>query len=192
MSKVAIVYHSGYGHTAVLAESVAAGVKAGGGTPNIVKLESAEQDFTAALDAVSEADAVIFGSPTYMGDVSVPLRAFFVASSKIWMGHGWKDKLASGFTNGLTFGGNKDHTLTSMIVLSMQHGMIWAGPGVPLGNMNGNTSAAPEAANRIGSALGVIAQSDNVGPDVSPPPGDREFARLLGERIAGLARKLAR
>lgn len=190
MSNVAIVYHSGYGHTAVVADAVAEGVKRAGGTANIVKLESAEQDFTAALDAVSAADAVIFGSPTYMGDVSVPLRAFFVASAKIWMGQGWKDKLAAGFTNGLTFGGNKDHTISSIWVLAMQHGMIWAGPAVPLGNTEGNSTAAPEAANRIGSATGVITQSDNAGPDVTPPAGDKEFARLLGERIAKLAGKL--
>ncbi|MCA1952215.1 MAG: flavodoxin family protein [Hyphomicrobiales bacterium] len=191
MTKIAIVYHSGYGHTAVIADAVAAGAKAAGAQVHLARLESASQDFTPALEAVSGADAVIFGAPTYMGDVSAPLRAFFEASSKIWMGQGWKDKLAAGFTNGLTFGGNKDHTLTSMWVLAMQHGMLWTGPGVPLGNMNGNTNAAPEAANRIGSALGVIAQSDNAAPDVTPPAGDREFARLLGERVAKLAAKLA-
>jgi NAD(P)H dehydrogenase (quinone) len=191
MTKIAIVYHSGYGHTAVIADAVAAGAKAAGAQVHLARLESASQDFTPALEAVSGADAVIFGAPTYMGDVSAPLRAFFEASSKIWMGQGWKDKLAAGFTNGLSFGGNKDHTLTSMWVLAMQHGMLWTGPGVPLGNMNGNTSAAPEAANRIGSALGVIAQSDNAAPDVTPPAGDREFARLLGERVAKLAAKLA-
>lgn len=190
MTTIAIVYHSGYGHTAVVAEAVAEGVTRAGGKANLVKLESAGQDFTAALDAVSAADGVIFGSPTYMGDVSVPLRAFFEASSKIWMGAGWKDKLAAGFTNGLTFGGNKDHTLTSIWVLAMQHGMLWTGPGVPLGNMAGNSTAGADAANRIGSALGVTTQSDNAAPDVTPPAGDKEFARLLGERVAKLAGKL--
>lgn len=190
MSTVAIVYHSGYGHTAVLAESVAAGVSAAGGTPNLIKLDSAEQDFTAALEAVSAADAVIFGSPTYMGDVSVPMRAFMVASSKIWFTAGWQDKLASGFTVGGSFGGNKDHTLTSMIVLAMQHGMIWAGPGVPNAQINRNEDAGAAQANRIGAALGVVAQAENAAPDVTPPAGDREFAKLMGARIAGLASKL--
>ncbi len=190
MTTIAIVYHSGYGHTAVVAEAVAEGVKRGGGTANLIRLESAEQDFTTELEAVTAADAVIFGAPTYMGDISVPLRAFFVATSKIWMSGGWKDKLAAGFTNGLTFGGEKHHSINSMIVLAMQHGMLWTGPGVPLGNMEGNSTAKPEAANRIGSALGVITQSDNVDPDVAPPSGDKEFARLLGERVAKLATKL--
>lgn len=191
MATVAIVYHSGYGHTAVLAEEVAAGVKRAGGTASVIKLESAEQDFTAALDAVSAADAVIFGSPTYMGDVSVPMRAFMVASSKIWFTQGWKDKLAAGFTVGASFGGNKDHTLGSMWVLAMQHGMLWAGSGVPNAQISRNTDAGGSLPNRIGAALGVVAQADNAAPDVTPPEGDREFARLLGARIATLAARLA-
>lgn len=191
MSTIAIVYHSGYGHTDVLAKAVAEGVTRAGGKANLIKLESAEQDFTAAMDAVSAADGVIFGSPTYMGDVSVPMRAFFVASSKIWFTQGWKDKLAAGFTNGASFGGNKDHTLTSMFVLSMQQSMIWTGPGVPNAQINRNTDAGAEHANRIGSWIGVAAQSDNAGPDVTPPAGDKEFARLLGERVAKLAGKLS-
>ncbi|HRE21522.1 MAG TPA: flavodoxin family protein [Rhabdaerophilum sp.] len=190
MATVAIAYHSGYGHTAALADQVAAGVKRAGGSAEIVKLEGAEQDFTAALETVTKADAVIFGSPTYMGDVSVPLRAFFVASSKIWFTQGWKDKLAAGFTVGATFGGNKDHTIGSMWVLAMQHGMLWAGPGVPNAQINRNTDAGTTVPNRIGSALGVVTQADNGAPDVTPPEGDREFARLLGERIAKLAAKL--
>ena len=47
------------------------------------------------------------------------------------MGGEWSGKVAGGFTNGLTYGGNKDHTLGSMFVLAMQHGMIWVGTGLP-------------------------------------------------------------
>lgn len=191
MTTIAIVYHSGYGHTEALAQAVAEGVKRGGGTASLIKLESAEQDFSSALDAVSAADGVIFGSPTYMGDVSAPMRAFMVASSKAWFTQAWKDKLAAGFTVGATFGGNKEHTLSSMWVLAMQHGMIWAGPGVPNANINRNTDAGAAHPNRIGSALGVIAQADNAAADTTPPEGDREFARLLGERVAKIAAKLS-
>lgn len=191
MTTIAIIYHSGYGHTAALADSVVAGVAAGGATPVLIKLESATQDFEPALEAVSKADAVIFGSPTYMGDVSSPMRAFMEATAKVWFTAGWKDKLASGFTVGASFGGNKDHTLTSMIVFAMQHGMLWAGPGVPNAPINRNESAGADQPNRIGAALGVVAQAENASADVTPPAGDREFARLLGMRIAGLAKKLA-
>jgi NAD(P)H dehydrogenase (quinone) len=191
MTTIAIVYHSGYGHTAVVAEAVAEGVSRAGATPKLLKIENAAQDFASFLEAVSAADAVIFGAPTYMGDVSAPLKAFFEASAGVWMKQGWKDKLAAGFTNGLTFAGDKGHSLTSMVVLAMQHGMIWVGSAQPLGNVNGNTTAAPEAVNRMGYSMGVVTQSDNAGPDVTPPAGDRESARLLGERVAMIAGKLS-
>jgi NAD(P)H dehydrogenase (quinone) len=114
MAKIAIVYHSGFGHTAVVALEVAAGVGQAGGEPVLIRLESAGQDFTAALEAASEADAIIFGAPTYIGDVSAVLKAFFEASSKVWMQGGWRDKLAGGFTNSLSFAGDKHHALASI------------------------------------------------------------------------------
>ncbi len=81
MSKIAIVYHSGYGHTKVQAEAVARDIDA--------------------------ADAIIFGAPTYMGSVSAPLKAFMEASSKAWMEQRWKDKIAAGFTNSGAQSGDK-------------------------------------------------------------------------------------
>lgn len=192
MTTVAIVYFSGYGHTNILAEEAAKGVTAGGATPKLLRIENASQNFDAFLGEVAKADAVIFGSPTYMGDVAAGLKAFFEASAKPWMGGEWNGKVAGGFTNGLTFGGNKDHSLTSMFVLAMQHGMIWVGTGQPLGNMEGNKSAAADKANRLGYAIGPVAQSDNAGPDVTPPAGDRETVRLYGERVAKFAAKLAK
>ncbi|MFM8748832.1 flavodoxin family protein [Rhabdaerophilum sp.] len=191
MTTIAIVYHSGYGHTAVVAEAVSEVVTRAGATPKLLKIENAAQDFAAFLEEVSQADAVIFGAPTYMGDISAPLKAFFEASAGIWMKQGWKDKIAAGFTNGLTFAGDKGHSLTSMVVLAMQHGMIWVGSAQPLGNVNGNTTSAPEAVNRLGYSMGVVTQSDNASPDVTPPPGDRESARLLGERVAKITAKFS-
>lgn len=191
MTTIAIVYHSGYGHTEVLAKAVAEGVTRAGGTAKVLKIENAAQDFTAMLDEASKADGIIFGSPTYMGDVSAALKAFFEASSKIWMSQGWVGKVAAGFTNGLTVGGNKDNTLGSIFVLAMQHGMIWVGTGKMPGNMEGNSKAAPEAVNRMSYSIGAVSQSDNAGPDVTPPEGDKETGRLLGERVVGIAKKLS-
>jgi NAD(P)H dehydrogenase (quinone) len=190
MTTVAIVYHSGYGHTAVVANEVAAGVTAAGATPVLLKIEGLTQDFQPLLDEASKADAIVFGSPTYMGDVSAPLKAFFEASSKIWYVQGWKDKVAGGFTNSLSMAGDKANTLGSIHILAMQQGMIWVGTGMMPGNMNGNTSAAPEAVNRLSYAQGLATQSDNVAPELTPTSGDKETARLYGARVAGIAAKL--
>jgi NAD(P)H dehydrogenase (quinone) len=190
MTQVAIIYHSGFGHTAVVAEEVAEGVRSAGAQAVVVRLDNPGQDFSQALEAASAADAVIFGAPTYMGDVSATLKAFFEASSKIWYARGWKDKVAGGFTNSLSFAGDKHHSLASIFTLAMQHGMIWVGTGSVPGD-HAQDDAAPTVENRLGFSVGVATQSDNAPPDVTPPPGDRAFARSYGARIAHFAARLA-
>lgn len=186
MTTVAIVYHSGYGHTEVVAKSVAEGVSAAGATPQLLKIESAAQDFQSFLDAVSAADAVIFGSPTYMGDVSAAFKAFAEASSKVWFTLGWKDKIAAGFTNSNSYSGDKSHALASLQVLAAQHAMIWVGQGEPVPVVPA-AERGPETINRVGASTGLMTQSDNVSPDVSPPSGEKESARRFGARVAGAA-----
>jgi NAD(P)H dehydrogenase (quinone) len=189
VTKVAIIYHSETGHTGVVAHQVAAGVEDGGSQAIMLKIDNAAQDFTDMIDQASEADAIIFGSPTFMGDISSPLKAFFEATAYAWMSMDWKDKMAGGFTNSMQFAGDKAHALNSILVLAMQHGMIWVGAGQPPGHhTNGN--AAPGQVNRLGYSVGVATQSDNLSPDLTPPTGDREFARLYGERIAHLVRRI--
>ena len=79
MSKIAIVYHSGYGHTKKVAEAVAEG---SGGTLIAIDAEgNLSADDWVSLAA---ADAIIFGSPTYMGAASWQFKKFADASSKVW------------------------------------------------------------------------------------------------------------
>jgi NAD(P)H dehydrogenase (quinone) len=173
-----------------VANEVAEGVRMAGATPVVLKIEGLTQDFQPLLDEASRADAIVFGSPTYMGDVSAPLKAFFEASSKIWYGQGWKDKVAGGFTNSYNQGGNKDNTLGSIIVLAMQHSMIWVGTGVMPANPAPSQETGADKVNRMSYMLGLASQSDNAGADVTPPSGDKETARLYGQRVAKVAAKL--
>jgi NAD(P)H dehydrogenase (quinone) len=182
MTKVAIVYHSGYGHTAVLADSVAQGVHDGGAQATLLKVEAFDQDFEPLFDQIADADAVVFGAPTYMGDVSAGFKAFEEASAKKWYAQAWKDKLAAGFTVSGSLSGDKLQTLSSIAVFAAQHSMVWVSTGQLPGNASGKT--APEDVNRLGSSLGVMAQADNGPAEVTPPSGDRETARLLGQRVA--------
>lgn len=190
-TKVAIVYHSGYGHTAVLADSIAQGVRDAGAEPILLHIESLTQDLVPLVDAASEADAIIFGAPTYMGDVSAPFKAFADASSKAFFTGAWKDKLAAGFTNSHSFAGDKGHALESLTILAAQHGMNWINLGLPPPNVTA-AERGPDTLNRVGSFIGLAAQSDNASPEVTPPAGDRETARLLGERVALAALRWSR
>lgn len=186
MTKVVVVYHSGYGHTSVIADAVMRGASATGADVHGVKVGQdggVSDDDWAMLDA---ADAIIFGAPTYMGSVSGPFKMFMDATSKAWFTQKWKDKLAGGFTNSLSMSGDKLNSLFQLAILAAQHGMIWVSQAEP---NKSSPSGNPEAVNRIGSYLGVMAQSDNVAPDQSPMQGDIQTAELYGQRIANAAKR---
>ena len=185
---VAIVYHSGYGHTAVLADSIAQGVRDAGQTAVLLNIESAAQDFGPLIEEATKADAIVFGAPTYMGDVSGVFKVFADATAGVFFTGGWKDKLAAGFTNSHSFSGDKGHTLNSLSILAAQHGMNWINLGIPAPNVTA-AERGPETLNRVGSFVGLAGQSDNVAAELSPPSGDRETARLLGVRVAQAARR---
>jgi NAD(P)H dehydrogenase (quinone) len=185
--KIAIVYHSGFGHTAVVAEHVAKGARAVPGVEAALykaeDLSKADQGPWADLAA---SDAIIFGAPTYMGSASAQFKQFAEASSKVWFSLGWKDKIAAGFTNSGSWSGDKLNTLFQFAVLAAQHGMIWVGTGLMPGyNRKGTT---PEDINRVGSFLGLMTQSNvDEAPDVVPPAADRKTAELFGQRVAEVA-----
>ena len=180
MAKIAIVYHSGYGHTAKQAAAVAAGVnEVAGASAQLVALDDIAAVPWADLDG---ADGIIFGAPTYMGGPSAKFKEFADASSKAWFTRAWQDKVAGGFTNSASLNGDKQGTLGALATLALQHGMIW----VSLGLLPANSSKAQRNdVNRMGASYGAMAQSDSdVGPDVVPPAGDLETARLYGARVA--------
>ena len=184
MSKIAIVFHSGYGHTRRMAESVAAG--AGG---ELIAIDAEGNLSEAQWATLGAADAIIFGSPTYMGSVSWQFKKFADASSKPWFSQAWKNKIAAGFTNSATMNGDKLSTLHYMFTLSQQHSMIWVGTGM----MPSNSKAARRNdLNYVGSFSGAMAQSPS---DASPDemlPGDLETARQFGARVAEVATKFTR
>jgi len=191
MTTVAIVYHSGFGHTAKIAESIAEGVAAAGAEPKLLRIEGLTDDFNPIIDAVTAADAVIFGAPTYMGDVSAPFKAFADASSKVFFTNGWADKLAAGFTNSHSFSGDKLHALQSLSILAAQHGMNWINLGLAPPNVTA-AERGPETLNRVGSFIGLMAQSDNASAEVTPPKGEHDTARHFGERVAKAAVRWAK
>jgi NAD(P)H dehydrogenase (quinone) len=186
MATVAVVYHSGYGHTRKQAEAVHAGAAGVAGTSAELVAIDAEGNLTDADWAkLAAADAIVFGSPTYMGGPSWQFKKLADASSKAWFTQQWKNKIAGGFTNSASLNGDKQSTLQYFVTLSMQHGMIWVGTGMLPAN---SSKAQRNDVNRMGSSIGAMAQSDSdVGADVAPPAGDLETARLYGARIAETA-----
>ena len=188
MTIVSIVYFSGSGHTTKLAEAVAKGAAFVDGVKtnliaisgdDIVKGRYQNDGAFAQLDA---SDAIIFGSPTYMGGPSAQFKTFADATGGKWYAGAWRDKVAAGFTVSGSPSGDKLSTLQYFITLAMQHGMVWVG----LGEM----PAQPNGVNRIGSSSGVMVSAGQEPPDVAPDAGDKLTGEILGRRVAGYAVKL--
>ena len=100
MVKIVTLYHSGYGHTKRMAESVAEGIATIANVDGQILAIDADGNLPAdAFETLKSADAILFGSPTYMGSVSWQFKKFADASSKAWFTMDWKDKIAAGFTN---------------------------------------------------------------------------------------------
>jgi multimeric flavodoxin WrbA len=183
----AIVYFSGYGHTAKQAEAIHRGA-AEAGEAALLRIDANGDLPEEAWATLLQARAIIFGAPTYMGGPAWQFKKFADASSKPWFQMLWKDKLAAGFTNSASINGDKFNTITYFITLAMQHGMLWAGTAV----MPANSKAATrQDVNYLAGFSGALAQSpSDASPDEAPGPGDLETARLLGLRVGGLAAKL--
>lgn len=187
MTTVAIVYHSGYGHTAAVADHVAKGVASVPGvTARLYKAEDLASPEAGSWAELAAADAIIFGAPTYMGSASAPMKQFMDAASKVWMAQGWKNKIAAGFTNSASWSGDKLSTLTQFAVFAAQLGMVWAGTGMMPGyNMS---TSSPESINRLGSFLGLMTQANaDESAEVAPPQSDRRTAEAFGQRIGEVA-----
>lgn len=183
MTHIAVVYHSGYGHTQRLAQSVAKGADA-----DLIAIDADGNIEDSDWDVLDAADAIIMGSPTYMGSVSWQFKKFADATSKKWMPQTWKDKVFAGFTNSATMNGDKHSTLQYLFTLAMQHGGVWAGTAL----LPANTKAAKHGdVNYVGSFMGAMATSPS---DCRPDEmleGDLETGRLLGERVAIMTKRFA-
>ncbi len=182
MAKVVVVFHSGYGHTLRVAQSVADGAGA-----TLLAIDAEGNLPEGGWDTLGAADAIVMGSPTYMGTVSWQFKKFADASSKPWFTQAWKDKLFAGFTNSASMNGDKHSTLHYLMTLAMQHGGLWVGSGMMPSNKK---DAKRNDINYLGSFAGLMAQSPSDASPAEMPQGDLDTARLFGERVATIAKQL--
>jgi multimeric flavodoxin WrbA len=181
MAKVAVVFHSGYGHTQRFAQSVASGAGA-----ELIAIDADGNLPEGGWETLAAADAIIFGSPTYMGSVSWQFKKFADASSKPWYTQAWKDKIFGGFTASANMNGDKFSTIHYFMTLAMQHGGVWAGTGI---NYNNTKASQRTDLNYLASSGGPMAQTPGDAGADEMNAGDLETGRLFGERIAALAAK---
>jgi NAD(P)H dehydrogenase (quinone) len=190
MIKIAIVYSSGHGHTRTVAEHIKQGVEAfTEAKTDLIEItfkqigEDGRWKDDDIMRRLADADAIVFGSPTYMGSAHGLFKLFLEAGFTPWLDQVWKDKIAAGFTNSASRSGDKLGALQQMAVFAAQMSMVWVGVGdQPGGNF---TATRPTDVNLSGSWLGLMTQSYVDGrPEIAPHPGDLVTAERFGLRIA--------
>jgi len=179
MKKIAVIYHSAQGHTEHIAARIAEGAAAVVGT-EVHVLKASE--LSGAPEALLQYDGFVLGSPTYLGGVSGVFKSFMDATGKLWRTQELKGKLAAGFTVSSLPAGDKQSTLLSMFTFCMQHGMLWVGNPI----LPEQHAGVPydEAANRLGSWSGMMAQAGHGAPRDDFAAGDIKTARMFGKNFA--------
>ncbi len=183
MATIGIIYFSGTGTTRAVADYVESGVVEAGATPEVFAIAGSDiSEGRWANDAVAQTlddcDAIIFGSPTYMGSVSAQMKAFFDAMAPRWYTQTWNGKLAAAFTASSLAAGDKLNCLQDIHTFAMQMGMIWVGTGASFSaklNPNGFYLGAGVTA----SAPDQISEMDGA------------TAAFLGKRVSELANRLS-
>lgn len=176
---LAIAYTSGRDHTTVLAEAVRNGAVDAGAEVTMVRVDRITEAGWAALDG---ADAIVFGSPTYMGTASGAFHVFAESTSGRWLKQAWRDKLGAGFTNAACKAGDKHSTLAYFATFAAQHQMNWINLGLHPG---WHTSTESENdLNRLGYFNGAAASTPADLPADQVHKADIATAEFLGRRVA--------
>jgi NAD(P)H dehydrogenase (quinone) len=186
MPTVEIVYFSGEGHTEAIANSVLIGVQRVEGIDaslmTVSQLGRADDAQDPCWLRLDHADAIVFGSPTYMGTVAADFKKFMDQTGARWYARSWMDKLAAGFTLGGGLSGDKQGTLQALQTFASQHGMVWVSMGV---------GVQDPKLDRLSSSIGLMCQADNAPAAETPPKQDHDTAEAFGERFARATRRWA-
>jgi NAD(P)H dehydrogenase (quinone) len=201
--KVHVIFYSLYGHVYRMAESIAQGAREVRGAevklfqvqetlPNeilakIGGLES-KKPFAhipiANLDALSEPDAIIFGTPTRYGNMCGQMRCYLDGAGSLWVKDALVGKVGSVFTSTGTQHGGQESTILSFHITLLHLGMIIV--GMPYAEKRQTISTEITG----GSPYGA---STIAGPDGKRMPSENELAMACyqGRHVAEIARKLA-
>ena len=183
MTKIAVVYFSGYGHTKVIAETFVGAINA-----TLIEIDQKGDITEDDWQTLDQSDAIVFGVPTYMASAPWQFKKFADDSSKRWFVRTWQDKIFGGFTNSGSLNGDKQMTLIQLQALAFQHGGIW----VSLGILPSNTKAATHNdINYMGSFGGAMVQSPADASAAEVPQGDLDTVKAYAKRIQSISTKFS-
>ena len=189
MTKISIVYYSNFkGATEQLALAIGRGAESVPDTDvQLIRVEEVDEHWQRLHDS----DAIIFGTPTYIGSVAAKFKEFVEKlAGDVWLKRMWLNKIASGFTVSAGRSGDKLNVLQQLVIFASQMSMIW----VPIRITGGNYSSqgSEEDLNRMAGYIGLMAQANiDESADKAPPPSDIKTAEMHGHHVASVTRQYA-
>ena len=196
MSEVLVLYFSRYGATRALAREVCHGVDSVDGMASRLRTvpavsavtEAVEDDIPesgppyAVVQDLVDCAGLVMGSPTRFGNMAAALKYFLDGTGSEWLAGSLCGKPAGVFTSTSTLHGGQESTLLTMAVPLLHHGMLLTGlPYTETALSTTTTGGTPYGASHITWNRKSDALSDD----------EKHLARVLGKRVADIARRLA-
>lgn len=141
MAEILVLFYSGGGTTAAMANYIARGIEEVNGVsakirtvPKISTVCEASEDtipnsgppYATQVD-LENCDGLALGSPTHFGNMAAPLKHFIDNTSKLWFSGALTGKPAGVFTATSSMHGGHESTLISMMLPLLHHGMVILG-----------------------------------------------------------------
>ena len=196
MADILVLYYSRYGATESLAREVAAGVDGVAGMSARLRTVPAVSTVTeaagpevpdtgppyATLDDLRQCAGLVMGSPTRFGNMAAPLKYFLDGTGSEWLSGTLAGRPAGVFTSTSTLHGGQESTLLTMAVPLLHHGMLITGlPYTEAALSETTTGGTPYGASHVTWNRKADSLSDD----------EKRLARVLGRRVAEVAKRLA-
>ena len=196
MTEILVLYYSRGGSVARLARQIARGIGEVPGmsarlrtVPPVAAVTQTSappvpEDGAPYVDKadLAECAGIVLGSPTRFGNMAAPVKHFIDGLGAEWASGTLVGKPAAVFTSTATQHGGQESTLLSMHLPLLHHGCLIVGiPFTEPALSHTTTGGTPYGASHVAGAKD------------EPQPSDDEalLARVLGRRVADIARRLA-
>ena len=199
MARILVLYYSSYGHLAIMADAVAAGVRDAGHECDVMRVaETAPPEVAAAagfrkdeshpqisaIGQLAEYDGIVIGAPTRFGRMPSQMGAFLDQAGGLWFTDALVGKVGAAFTSTAAQHGGQETTLFSILTNLLHFGCTIVGLDYGFKEQNGVDVV------RGGAPYGATTIANNDGSRM-PSEVDLDGAKYLGRRVAETAAKLS-
>ncbi|MBP6627372.1 MAG: NAD(P)H:quinone oxidoreductase [Arenimonas sp.] len=195
MSEILVLYYSRGGSVAHLARHMARGIEEVPGMQARLRTVPPVAPVTETAAApvpddgapyvqkidIAQCAGLALGSPTRFGNMAAPMKHFIDTLGAEWASGTLAGKPAAVFTSTASMHGGQESTLLTMMLPLLHHGMVIVGlPFTEPALSTTRSGGTPYGASHVAGAQ----------DDATPTDDEKQLARALGRRLAGIAAKL--